>query len=465
MTSCSHCRKNLLPLLYDLLDDEEALALREHLDGCDACQGALEDARKQKAVLAAALKESFPGISFQEPREGETQKAAPRRVSQPVVVALRKPWRRLALAASIVVAALGLGSYLAYDNWQTHVTESEGAESRFAAADQKLKAGQRKLADDDARLQVEIDGLQKDIATLVTTWRHEKEKTVRAFEQNETRVLIDGPASLQAGAKNELTIEVRRPAETLPRASFGAKPLHARVINAETKDVLLDKELSGPRTRLTLPPDLPLKAGARIALVVQGEDEKGAPLNVVDHLALAAPEYVTHLFLDRPMARPGETIRFRSLTLERFSLKPAEETMRLRFALKAPDGNVLAQAEKPTIIVDEKTKAPILGPDGRPVRGLAVGELVIPLEAAPGPYVVEVADLENRFAAETQAPRGRVLDALLLKELHFDKKSYGQGEEVTIRGSGRGARPESRRGLAPAVTVSVDGVLACTRRM
>ena len=30
--------------------------------------------------------------------------------------------------------------------------------------------------------------------------------------------------------------------------------------------------------------------------------------------------YLAHLYTDKPMYQPGETVRFRSLTLERFSL-------------------------------------------------------------------------------------------------------------------------------------------------
>ena len=43
---------------------------------------------------------------------------------------------------------------------------------------------------------------------------------------------------------------------------------------------------------------------------------------------------------DRPMYRPGEVVRIRSLTLERFSLQPAAEELNLRFRITGPAGEL-----------------------------------------------------------------------------------------------------------------------------
>ena len=44
----------MLEHLYDLLDDADGQAFQLHLAGCPECQAALEKARAQQALLAAA---------------------------------------------------------------------------------------------------------------------------------------------------------------------------------------------------------------------------------------------------------------------------------------------------------------------------------------------------------------------------------------------------------------------------
>ena len=45
---------------------------------------------------------------------------------------------------------------------------------------------------------------------------------------------------------------------------------------------------------------------------------------------------ITHLVTDKPLYKPGETIRFRSLTLDRSNLRPPENDLHLIFRLRDP---------------------------------------------------------------------------------------------------------------------------------
>src|SRR5262249_57096153 len=108
-------------------------------------------------------------------------------------------------------------------------------------------------------------------------------------------------------------------------------------VRDQNQQVLLEEKdvASAGNYQLNLPPSLPLRPDTRLALevVVQREGVQG---EVHEELALAPPLYVTHLATDKPMYLPGEMVYFRSLTLERFSMKPPVEDVRLVFSLKKP---------------------------------------------------------------------------------------------------------------------------------
>src|SRR5690242_13881211 len=98
MLSCETCRAWMLEYLYDLLEGDDAQAFQAHLTGCPACQSELVKAKGQQQLLAAAAKMAFPEVRFTAP-------PAP----QPPVVLLQRPrrvrpWRRWAVAASVLLA-------------------------------------------------------------------------------------------------------------------------------------------------------------------------------------------------------------------------------------------------------------------------------------------------------------------------------------------------------------------------
>ena len=123
-------------------------------------------------------------------------------------------------------------------------------------------------------------------------------------------------------------------------AGMDATELSARVVDRADKQILYDKMLDTKngqtKFNIDLPRDLPVKPEMDLALEVFAKNANNAPAPVHEHLALTAPEYVTHLLTDRPMYRPGETVHYRSLTLDRFTLKPAQEELRCAFALPTP---------------------------------------------------------------------------------------------------------------------------------
>src|SRR5439155_10180658 len=83
-----------------------------------------------------------------------------------------------------------------------------------------------------------------------------------------------------------------------------------------------------------------VKPGTELFLnVVAHTDDRTSVL--AERLPLARPVYVTHLVTDKPLYKPGETIRFRSLTLDRSTLRPPEHDLHLIFRLRDPGDAVV----------------------------------------------------------------------------------------------------------------------------
>src|SRR5262249_37905690 len=176
-------------------------------------------------------------------------------------------------------------------------------------------------------------------------------------------------------------------------------------------------------------------------------------------LQLIGTVHVSHLTTDKPMYRPGETVHFRSLTLERFSLKPAQEDFQLVYSVRKPTGEEVPVLAGSSLLFDEKTQSPLLGPDKKPIRGLGAGEFTVDPASPGGEYTLTVREAANRFAPqERKFIVNQYENPRLNKELDFTRKSYGPGDDVVAackvtRGEG-GARVAHQPVIA---TIQIDG--------
>ena len=77
-----------------------------------------------------------------------------------------------------------------------------------------------------------------------------------------------------------------------------------------------------------------VKADPKSGLRVQVEASNALAHAVVDQeIAVEGPAYATQLTASKSSCRVGEVVFFRSLTLERFSLRPLGQAFRVQFAL------------------------------------------------------------------------------------------------------------------------------------
>jgi hypothetical protein len=445
MNSCEHFQTQLLDHLYGLLDEADSHALQDHLVTCAACRTAQEHAEVQRRMLAAAAKQEFAGVRFTPPAAPATMKQPAATLAAP---AARRSWVRWALAACLLLALAGLG--LAGVKWQEyhHAVTMARIEQEQALDEKNVLVRQQT---DAAR---ELREIQEQIRLLEAKWTAEAEQVQRKVKSQELQVIVSGPKTLQPGAPNRYNIQTR----DRNNAPKEGKVQVGIVDSASNKELYRRELLSvNGQAQLDLPANLPVKPGTQLALLVTAAGKDGVEAKVTEQLPLIAPLFLTHLTTDRPMYRPGEVVYFRSLTLDRFSLRPTQEDLLLQYRITDPSGAEVFKLEGAAKVV--RDGKPIQGPDGKPLRGIGAGEFRIPPASAGGEYTLTVSEGRERFPAEKrkflvnqyQAPR-------LNKELEFGRKSYGAGEEVEA--SCKVARVEGGTPLVNqpvTATVHVDG--------
>ncbi|MCI0464749.1 MAG: hypothetical protein L0Z62_48110 [Gemmataceae bacterium] len=470
MNTCQTHQAQLLHHLYGLLDAPEQQTLTAHLETCADCRAALDSARTQQQAITYAAKGQFPGVRFEPPAtltptlppQGRGREEAPHapggrgaggegESSLPTVLPVRR-WGRWAAAAAIVVAVVGLVGVVGA-RWAGHANEASQAQRESDRARQALDTHNRKQQQEHANSIANAREVQLKINDAEKKWIVAAQKVEKDYP-GDLRVKVTGPRTVQAGAPNVYRIDAR---------GAGQKTLlAARILDATSGRELARKDITEDTTHWVLPQSLPVQPGSRLTLVVSDQSKashalartvglSAAPLGmppltaIANHLTqeeAATPVresldlihslYATHLTTDRPMYRPGEVVRFRSLTLDRFSLNPAEEDFLLTFRITDGRGSEVFKAQGAARVKGENGKE-IVGPDGKPLRGIGVGEFRLSPEAPGGEYTLTVSEAFDRFPAERrkflvnryQAPR-------LAREVEFTRKTYGPGDVVEI---------------------------------
>jgi anti-sigma factor RsiW len=436
MHTCPECQAQMLEYLYDLLDEPERQAMQAHLAACALCRAELAKAENQQKLLATAARMEFPYVRFIAPVE----QTAPAVLPMTRATKKARAWRRWATAAAILLALAGLS---APGYWM----ERDYSQASRIIAEKKAVALAETQHRTDALAQIgELPRLEKV-----------KIEEVRKTEREaQLRLSVRGPAAATAGAPTIYEVNT---------ANLNGEPVAAN-LTAQVEWGASKQAVNGPipvvraglgRYNLTLPADLPLKPQGPLTLVVSANRLGGVQsAQVSEKLNLAAPVYVTHLDTDKPMYQPGEIVHYRSLTLERFSLKPAQEDLRLTYELVTPTGG------KQTLIqgangLSDNAGGEVRGPDGKPIRGIGVGELLLEPNLEGGEYTLVCSEETNRFPAQKRKflvnnyPKPQ-----LNKKLDYNRSTYGPGDEVSARCSAFRANGDPVRNQPVEATVLID---------
>lgn len=344
-------------------------------------------------------------------------------------------WTRWRFAAAVFAVLLALPAGRQVYNWYA---KSRDAKEKVAAREttraeyEKLLAEQ-KVATDAAR--ADFDKARAAEEQLQKQHEDALQKARKLLEEKDFTVRLTGPAHVQPGAPNRWKVEA------LDSTGAPAKVKKLEVVVKDAKNAELLKqthEQPTASTNLELPIAFweKVKPGTELFLEVSAlsaDDRKGI---LSERVPLARPVFVTHLATDKPLYKPGETVRFRSLTLDRSTLAPPANDLRLAFKLRDP-GDAITQLDVGNGRVVRDLK-PVNGPDGKPLRGIGVGEYAIPDGAPGGEYKLDLYERDPNTGREVLLETrkfivNRYVPDTFEKKLEFDAKSYGANDTVQAR--------------------------------
>lgn len=446
MLTCTRCREQLLDHLYGLLEPAELAAVEAHLAGCPECAAAIAAERKVQGLLAAAAKTAFPDVSFVPPTAtADEPKVEPAR---PVRTA-RSTWLNWVVAAGLLLTVSAAGgpalvNTLGTAAYRSKVNAEQAKLDRIQAEQARLEqavAERKKTADR------QLEQAKADHEALERQWISAEAEVVKRLAEKPFLLDLQGPASAVAGAPNEYRVRVIN-ADNTPVTD--PVTVEAKVKDAGGAELHADKFVVNPAEpmhKFKLPSGVwsKVSAGEEVYLTVTATDRAGVSSDLTENLRLLEPVYTTFLTTDRPMYRPGETVYFRALTLDRTRFLPPERDQAVRFEIKAPSGEVLPGSQFIGLSRPVKPDAggelkPVLGPDGQPIRGVSGGAFTLTGELAGGEYALNVYAVPapgERVNPLPLATRKFIVNKYkpdaLLKKLEFDGKSYGPGDVVQAK--------------------------------
>jgi hypothetical protein len=444
----------MLDYVYGLLEPEENQQVQGHVEECLDCRAALVRAEGHRKLLAAAAKAEFPTVRFDVPVLNMTA-TRPRRSAQPAEAASRS-WGRWAVAAAVLLVVGGL-SLANNTYWQQH-DQIARDQARAAAIQQEIQDLEQTFSNRRKEIERELQAAQQAEAELPAKHLDKMAKLEQEIEKRQIHMSISGPPTVEAGAFNEFQVRVHNLWNQPVPAEITARVLDPKKAELATPVAIKPGPGAG-NFKITLPRTLPLQSDSDFYLVVNARGANNVQGELTERLALASPVYLTHLATDKPMYQPGEVVYFRSLTLERFALKPAREDLNLVFTVTKPTGTRETILTGSARVLDQSTKKEIVGPDKEPIRGVGTGSYVIAPEASGGEYTLTVSEAKNRFPPqERKFLVNQYQKPQLNKELEFTRKSYGPGDEVVA--AGKAARVEGGIPVANApvqAEIKVDG--------
>jgi hypothetical protein len=346
----------------------------------------------------------------------------------------RSYWTLVGPALPIILICAGVAAYQGI-SWVVAYREVAASRRALNASNAQLARAQaeQEAAQSESRLRHLVVSAEEE--KLAREYQNTLRDALKVISEKGYHVRLTGPAHLEPGAPNKWQIETLRPAGSV------ARPKQMEVVVKDEKDNALFRKIyrdTVGATTFEFPVSLwtKVKSASDLFLEVSASPDDRPAQGLVDRIPLARPVYVTHLTTDKPLYQPGETIRFRSLTLDRTTLRPPSHDLHLRFRLREPGASVIPLDEGNGRLLSGLQ--PILGPDNKPLRGIGVGEYQLSTDAPGGEYRLELLEVDSASGKETLIETrkfivNRYVPDTFEKKLEFDGKSYGAGEVVQAR--------------------------------
>lgn len=475
----------LLEYLYGLFDSSDPAELAQKseierlLAASPAWQAALAKVKKQQQRLASAARLAIGDFAFTPPEvvpsgstSGKVLKpaAAPGKTARPSFDVTdgspsNRPiagpgrrrafgWRWVAVAMSIALVTLG-GWY-----WQAVVAH----EKRLAQLQETValvQTQQAALAEQERQAAAAVAAAEQEIQRLDQIIQQRSQAVLREKARDFFFVQITRPAHVEPGAPYAFHLEAR----DLNDQPVQPK-LRLQIVDEQQRIVVPPEQVVWHQPRpgdflASLPPSLVVASDVNWSVEVTAELPGSAPQTFRDRFQLFRSRYLTHVTTDKPLYQPGETVYFRTLTLERATLRPPQEELTLDFSITNGRGEQVFQQSGRAQVKSAADGEILKGPDQLPLQGLGAGVFVLPPDAPGGEYILTVSERHQRFPPEQrrflvqqyEKPR-------LRKELEFTRKSFGPGDEVVAFcqvTAAEGGRPIAKQPVS--VTFYLDGAM------
>lgn len=426
----------LLEHAYGLLDEQEVQELNAFLSTPEG-EALQSQAAKWQRQLAGAAKESHPTVVFKAPVADTTLKST----TQPATPVERRPsmanvWHRWVLSASVLcVLALTVPAFLQFIGWYNQHQEYKNLKIAYNEASERVETAEKTLRTKSQEINSKLDAAQKAESDLLKKYTESLEAAQKAIDQKDFLVRLSGPARIQPGAPNEWRIE------TLNKHGQYTLPKKLEVVMRDQQNqVVLSESFHKPQAPsiFKLPASFweAVKPGTDLFLEVAAVTDDDRKSILAEKVPLARSVFVTQLTTDKPLYKPGETVRYRSLTLDRATFLPPTRDLNLKFRLLDPAGGSTELDTGNGRVIDGVK--PVIGPDHQPVRGIGLGEYELPETASGGEYALQVFDTNPQTRVESLLETRRFIvnqyvPEVFQKKLEFDGKSYGAGQYVQAK--------------------------------
>ncbi|WP_442511382.1 MG2 domain-containing protein [Novipirellula sp. SH528] len=190
--------------------------------------------------------------------------------------------------------------------------------------------------------------------------------------------------------------------------------------------------------KIVLPDDLVIPSEAQLR--VEATSANGVRSESSVMVPLEPTRCLTYLTVDRPVYRPGETVYFRSLTLQRTSFRPKVDVP-IRYELIDPSGAAVAG----------------MFSEGLTERAVGNGAFTIPQSAPGGSYTLVAKSLDGFFPEERREFQVRAYRVpRFKKELELSQRSYGPGDTVEANFKAERAEGGMLANTSVAIVAKVD---------